>query len=31
MPKPIPWHLADIEMLDKINQKKTLRRKKIAT
>lgn len=31
MPKPIPWHLADTEMLDKINQKKTLRRKKIAT
>lgn len=29
--KPIPWHLADTDMLDKINEKKKLRRKKMTT
>lgn len=29
--KPIPWHLADTAMLDKINSQKELRRKKITT
>lgn len=31
IPKPIPWHLADTDMLAKIDENKKLRRKKIAT